>query len=75
MVVRLAFAWRIYYVKLLVLAQSRQWLSAAERLDPIADAPVTPKKPFQLADAIKRHQNEYLPFGKDFEEIGAIPTP
>ena len=33
------------------------------------------KPQFQVADAIKRHQNEYLPFGKDFEEIGAIPTP
>ena len=64
-------AWKLYYTKLLVMAQARQWLSAAERLDPIPDSPVTPKTLFQLADAIKRSQNEYLPFGKDFEDIGA----
>ena len=61
--------WRTYYVKLLVLAQARQWLSATERLDPIADAPSTPKTNFQLADAIKQPKNaEYAPFGGDFED-------
>ena len=57
-------------VKLLVLAQARQWLSAAERLDPIPEAPATPKTRFQLADAIKQPKNaEYAPFGGDFENI------
>ena len=56
--------WRTYYVKLLVLAQARQWLSATERLDPIADAPPTPKTNFQLADAIKQSKSaEFAPFG------------
>ena len=56
--------WRTYYVKLLVLAQARRWLSATERLDPIADAPPTPKTNFQLADAIKQPKNaEFAPFG------------
>ena len=68
-----SLAWKLYYTKLLVMAQARQWLSAAERLDPIPDSPVTPKTLFQLADAIKRSHNEYLPFGKDFEDIGATP--
>ena len=64
--------WRTYYVKLLVLAQARQWLSATERLDPIADAPATPKTSFQLADAIKQPKPaEYAPFGCDFEDAGA----
>ncbi len=61
--------WRTYYVKLLVLAQARRWLSATERLDPIADALSTPKTNFQLADAIKQPKNaEYAPFGCDFED-------
>ena len=56
--------WRMYYVRLLVLAQARRWLSATERLDPIADAPPTPKTNFQLADAIKQPKNaEFAPFG------------
>ena len=56
--------WRTYYIKLLVLAQARRWLSATERLDPIADAPPTPKTNFQLADAIKQSKNaEFAPFG------------
>ena len=56
--------WRTYYVKLLVLAQARRWLSATERLDPIADAPPTPKTNFQLADAIKQPKKaEFAPFG------------
>ena len=64
--------WRAYYVKLLVLAQARQWLSATERLDPIADAPATPKTSFQLAAAIKQPKTaEYAPFGCDFEDAGA----
>ena len=64
--------WGTYYVKLLALAQARQWLSAAERLDPIADAPATPKTSFQLADAIKQPRlAEYAPFGCDFEDAGA----
>ena len=55
--------WRTYYVKLLVLAQARQWLSATEQLDPIADAPSTPKTNFQLADAInKSNSAEYARF-------------
>ena len=63
---------RIYYVKLLVLAQARRWLSATEQLHPIADAPSTPKTNFQLADAIKRPDKaEYAPFGGDFEDAGA----
>jgi hypothetical protein len=65
-------AWRTYYVKLLVLAQARQWLSATERLDPIEDAPPTPKTNFQLADAIKQRQSAgFAPFGCDFEDAGA----
>ena len=67
-----SLAWKSYYVKVLVLAQARQWLSATERLDPIADAPPTPKTNFQLADAIKQRKHaEYAPFGKDFEDTGA----
>ena len=59
-------------VKLLVLAQARQWLSAAERLDPIPEARATPKTRFQLADAIKQPKlAEYAPFGCDFEDAGA----
>ena len=59
-------------VKLLVLAQARQWLSAAERLDPIPEAPATPKTRFQLADAIKQPKlAKYAPFGYDFEDVGA----
>ena len=59
-------------MKLLVLAQARQWLPATERLDPIADAPPTPKTNFQLADAIKQLNGaEYAPFGCDFEDAGA----
>ena len=61
--------WQTYYMKLLVLAQARRWLSATERWDPIADAPCTPKTNFQLADAIKQSKNaEYAPFGRDFED-------
>ena len=64
-----SLTWRTYYVKLLVLAHARQWLSATEQLDPIADAPSTPKTNFQLADAIKQPKNaEYAPFGGDFED-------
>ena len=64
--------WRAYYVKLLVLAQARRWLSATEQLHPIADAPSTPKANFQLADAIKDpEQAEYVPFGSDFEDVDA----
>ena len=64
--------WRTYYVKLLVLAQARRWLSATERLDPIADAPSTPKTNFQLADAIKHPEKaKYVPFGNDFEDADA----
>ena len=64
--------WRTYYVKLLVLAQARRWLSATERLDPIEDAPPTPKTNFQLADAIKQPKTrDYAPFGCDFEDSGA----
>ena len=59
--------WRTYYVKLLVLAQARRWLSATERLDPIADAPPTPKTNFQLADAIKQPKKaEFAPFGSAY---------
>ena len=59
-------------VKLLVLAQARQWLSAAERLDPIPEARATPKTRFQLADAIKQPKlAEYAPCGCDFEDAGA----
>ena len=61
--------WRTYYVKLLVLAQARRWLSATEQLHPIADAPSTPKTNFQLADAIKHPEKaEYAPSGGDFED-------
>ena len=64
--------WRTYYVKLLVLAQARRWLSATERLDPIEDAPPTPKTNFQLADAIKQPKTrDYAPFGRDFEDSDA----
>ena len=64
--------WRAYYVKLLVLAQARRWLSSTEQLLPIADAPSTPKTNFQLADAIKHSDKaEYAPFGVDFEDAGA----
>ena len=64
--------WRTYYVKLLVLAQARRWLSATEQLHPIADAPSTPKTNFQLADAIKHSEKaEFVPFGSDFEDTGA----
>ena len=56
-------------MKLLVLAQARQWLSATERLDPIANAPPTPKTDFQLADATKQTISaEYARFGHDFEK-------
>ena len=61
--------WRTYYIKLLVLAQARRWLSATERLDPSVDLPPTPKTNFQLADAIKdTSKAEYAPFGRDFED-------
>ena len=41
-------------------------------IDPIADAPFTPKTNFQLADAIKDpEQAEYVPFGSDFEDVDA----
>ena len=59
-------------MKLLILAQARRWLSATERLDPIEDAPPTPKTNFQLANAIKRLKSaEYAPFGCDFEDLDA----
>ena len=68
----LSETWRTYYVKLLVLAQARRWLSAKEQLHPIADAPSTPKTNFQLADAIKNcDKAEYAPFGSDFEDADA----
>ena len=51
--------WRKYYVKLLVLAQARRWLSSTEQLQPVADAPPTPKTNFQLADT-QRKQSMYL---------------
>ena len=71
-IVNHSHTWRTYYVKLLVLAQARQWLSATEQLDPFADAPPTPKTNFQLADAIKQPNGaEYAPFGCDFEETDA----
>ena len=61
--------WRTYYIKLLVLAQARRWLTATERLDPSVDLPPTPKTNFQLADAIKDAKKaEYAPFGSDFED-------
>jgi hypothetical protein len=61
--------WRAYYVKLLILAQARRWLSATEQVHPIADAPSTPKTNFQLADAIKQPKKaEFAPFGGDFED-------
>ena len=61
--------WRTYYIKLLVLAQARRWLSATERLDPSVDLPPTPKTNFQLADAIKDAKKaEYAPYGRDFED-------
>ena len=64
--------WRKYYVKLNVLAQARCWLSPTEQLQPIADAPLTPKTNFQLADAIKHAAKaEYVPFGGDFEDADA----
>ena len=64
--------WRTYYVKLLVLAQARRWLSATEQLHPIADAPSTPKTNFQLAGSIKHpEKTEYVPFGGDFEDADA----
>ena len=64
--------WRKYYVKLVVLAQARRWLSSTEQLQPIADAPPTPKTNFQLADAIKHSAKaEYVPFGVDFEDADA----
>ena len=64
--------WRTYYVKLRVLAQARRWLSSTEQLQPIADAPPTPKTNFQLADAIKHSaKTEYVPFGVDFEDADA----
>lgn len=68
--------WRTYYIKLLVLAQARRWLSATERLDAIEESPPTPKTIFQLAAAIRQHSiSEYLPFGSDFEDIDAYsPT-
>ncbi len=67
-----SLAWRTYYVKLLVIARARQWLSAAERLDPIEDAPPTPKTNFELADAIKQPNGaEYAQFGCDFKDNDA----
>ena len=67
-----SLTWRTYYVKLLVLAQARRWLSATERLDPIEDAPPTPKTILQLADAIRHLKTaQYAPFGCDFEDDGA----
>ena len=70
--VNLSHTWRTYYIKLLVLAQARRWLSATERLDPIEDAPPTPKTNFQLADAIKLVETQnYAPFGRDFEDPDA----
>ena len=69
---QLSHTWRIYYVKLFVLAQARRWLEATERLDPIEDSPPTPKTNFQLAEAIRRPESaEYAPFGHDFEDTGA----
>ena len=59
-------------MKLLILAQARRWLSATERLDPMEDAPPTPKTNFQLANAIKKPKGaEYAPFGCDFENLHA----
>ena len=41
-------------------------------MDPIEDAPPTPKTNFQLADAIKQLKTtDYAPFGHDFEDSGA----
>ena len=41
-------------------------------MDPIEDAPPTPKTNFQLADAIKNPKSAgYAPFGHDFEDAGA----
>ena len=58
-------------MKLLFLAQARQWLAATERLDLIADAPATPKTKFQLATAIKQLKGpDYLRFRFDFEDAG-----
>ena len=55
-------------MKLLVLVQSRRWLSATERLDAAEESPPTPKTTVQLALAIKDPKAaEYLPFGCDFE--------
>jgi hypothetical protein len=66
----------IYYIKLLVLAQARRWLSATERLDAIEESPPTPKTIFQLAAAIKHPPTaSHLPFGSDFEDTDAYsPT-
>ena len=65
-------AWRTYYVKLLVLAQARRWLSATEQLHPIAEAPRTPKTSLQLALATKQPKSAgYVPFGRDFEDTDA----
>ena len=68
--------WTTYYVKLLVLAQARRWLSATERLDAVEESPPTPKTIFQLSAAIKQPPTaEHLPFGCDFEDPDAYsPT-
>ena len=64
--------WRTRYVKLLVLAQARRWLSATERLDALEDAPPTPKTNSQLADAVKQPKSAvYAPCGRDFEDSDA----
>ena len=70
--VHASLTWQTYYVKLLVMAQARRWLSATERLDSIAESPATPKTNFQLAAAIKKPKSaEYAPFGSDFEDQDA----
>ena len=60
-----------YMVTLRVLAQSRRWLSASERVDALEESPPTPKTTTQLAHSVKKPSSaQYIPFGKDFEDTG-----
>ena len=47
-----------------------RWLSDDERLHAISEAPETPKTVTLLASSLRKEKSaQYLPFGKDFEDI------
>ena len=64
--------WTTYHLQLALMREARRWLSDAERLDAISEAPETPKTLSLFASSLqKKKLAQYLPFGTDFEDLDA----